>query len=667
MSSNPVPAAALFEESRITDHAVSPTGERVAYVRRDYDRRADESRTSLFVFAFDEGRPFRVTRLGDPRSPRWSPDGRHLGFIAAREPDVAVCTDEEGVRTDDATPQVWALDLERGGDARQLTTLPGGVREFDWGPAGDRLVVSARNTADADPGPLDEAGALVTERYQYKTDGVGWHDDVPTQLFVVDAATREARPLDDAVASGAMAPRLGMQPAWSPDGEHVAFVKGPDEAGDRTFALGLSLVAPDGTGLEQVLEPELTPSRLRWSPDGHWLAFTADVPGDPHEPTRLYVASPADGTCRWLTEGLDRPMAQEQQVLSWLDDDSLLGLVHDRGRTDLYRFHTNGDRERLLAGDLDGRSVGMIGTGGDAVSLLLTAPDDGTDLFAMDAADLGASNDHRRITEINRSLLADHHAPDFRRLTVESDGEEIETIAYLPPDFDPAEPDPHPLLVAVHGGPVGCDIPHYHFDWGYWTSRGYVLLRVNYRGSASYGKAFSESIGGAWGRHEPNDVIAATESLVERGWADPDRLYLQGFSYGAAVSALALARTDAFAAAAVEHGTYDYRSAFGTSDMAPFLEATFGLPWERPEAYESMSALDDATGIDTPVLVMGGGNDYRAPATQAEQLYKHLKRRGVESRLVIYATENHGVNGPGRSVHRLRQLTDWFENSGSRE
>jgi len=205
------------------------------------------------------------------------------------------------------------------------------------------------------------------------------------------------------------------------------------------------------------------------------------------------------------------------------------------------------------------------------------------------------------------------------------------------------------------------DAPEFRFSHAYWTSRGYVIYRPNYRGSTSYGRAFAESLKGTRGDLEADDVVSGLQALADRGWVDPDRSLVTGFSYGGITTANVLTRSDAFAAAATEHGIYDFRSTFGTDDNHLWHEWEFGLPWEDPERYERISSITDVGEIETPLLLTAGENDWRCPPTQAEQLYVSVRKQGVDAKLVIYQDEHHNVDDPDRAIHRLETLTEWFE------
>ncbi|PSQ15372.1 S9 family peptidase, partial [Halobacteriales archaeon QS_7_69_60] len=177
----------------------------------------------------------------------------------------------------------------------------------------------------------------------------------------------------------------------------------------------------------------------------------------------------------------------------------------------------------------------------------------------------------------------------------------------------------------------------------------------------SYGREFSETLRGSRGELETDDVTSGVADLVDRGWADPDRLFLTGFSYGGITSAHVVTRDGRFAAAAPEHGIYDFYSNFGTDDNHLWHAEEFGLPWEDADTYREISSITDVGEVETPLLVTAGEQDWRCPPTQAEQLYVSVRKQGIPAKLVVYQDEHHDVGDPERAIHRLEALLDWFE------
>ncbi|WP_049972131.1 S9 family peptidase [Haladaptatus cibarius] len=669
----------FYDLTLVADLALSPSGDRLAFVASEFDRDEDDRRTSLFVVSTDgSDSPYRLSRASDAGSPKWSPDGSKLAFLAARDEDAALSVqndtgnsdeeegdeagDENAADDDDPKSQVWVFDLARGGDARQVTTRDEGVREFDWGPKSERIVISARDPTEEQAEYLAErrdGGPVEISRLQHRFDGKGFLDDVTTYLFIVDVATREERRLDDAYGGGAHEPGSGLQPAWGQ--ERIAFLSNRTERPDDSSAVDVYTIDPAGANLRQITDTDLLASAPRWSPDDSQLAFVASDAINWHIPTQVFVADVETHEYRSITESLDRTVARANRV-RWLDSDTLLAPIGDEGSNRLVRCFADGsDPEFTLESQRDYQTVQTFDHVGGTVALLSTEPDTVGDLYAMDADDL-ESGEPERLTTLNESFEGSHAMPGCRRVVYENEsGDSIEGIVYFPADFDPEESDPHPLIVSIHGGPISYDAPEFKFDYAYWTDKGYVVLRPNYRGSSSYGREFSEVLRGEWGSCEVDDVTSGVEHLVERGWVDDDRTFVTGFSYGGITTGYLVTSTNRFAGAAAEHGIYDLRSCYGTDDAHKWWDNDFGLPWENPETYDSASSITDVGNVETPLLVTAGGDDWRCPPSQSEQLYISVKKQGVPAKLVVYPDEHHNIGDPDRAIHRLEQLTEWFE------
>jgi dipeptidyl aminopeptidase/acylaminoacyl peptidase len=690
---NAIAADALYDITSIVDTAVSPGGDRIAFLTREYDPTEDERVTSLWVVPAAGSRdPHRLSRASTVNSPTWSPDGSKLGCIATRDrdPDLRVGRDngsDEGTsdteaessdREDDSEndeedesggqdgpkPQVWAFDMDRGGDARQITTHDEGVQEFDWGPHGERVVITARDPTDEQQEYLDqreEDGPIETERLQHKYDGQGWLDEVTTYLFVVDAETRECNRLDDA-NDGGNSFLGGMEPSWGPT-DRIAFVANHTDRPDDNYVRDIYTIDPDGKNRKQITESELTAGSPTWNPDGETLAFVGRDPVNWYAPREVFVT---DGEEYHSISGdLNRTVYWGASAC-WLDEETLLTLVGDGGQTRFARLHVDSEPERVFEAQDELETLGTLDSGGETIAIHRSHPTDGTDLFRLDVDDLDTDGDGEddpttALTDLNSAFLDDHPTPGCTRISFEgANGDEVEALVYYPEEFDPENPDERGIVLNIHGGPMVYDAPGFRFQDSYFTSRGYLVCKVNYHGSTSYGREFCESLRGNWNSLEVEDLLAGVDELIERGWADPDRLFPTGFSQGGINTAYLVTADDRWAAAAAEHGIYDLRSSFGTDDSHVWLEADYGLPWENPEGYEEGSSITDVENIETPLLLTAGENDWRCPPTQAEQLYVSVRKQGVDAKLVIYPGEHHNVGSPDRAIHRLETLDEWF-------
>ena len=685
-----LPLDAYYDLTQVGAIAVGPDGDRAAFTTTEYDPDTDEPVSSLFIVPTDGSRdPHRLTRVSGASSPTWSPSGDRLAFLASRDEDSDLRTgreededaeeDEEEAAADgnggDEEPksQVWLFDLSLGGDAQQVTDFDEGVREFDWAPDGDRLVVTARDPTDAETQYLDErqeGGPVETERTQHKLDGVGWTDTVTSYLFVVgedavhgDAAagTDSARKLDDAYGQGAFEGLSGLQPDWGESGD-IAFISCREEEPDNTMVTDVLTVSPDGGEATFVTDGDMSCNAPTWSPSGDRLAFSAGDDENWCIPTEARVWDGEDHVS--VTGDLDRTLARGSSF-EWVDDETFYTLIGDEARTRVVRCDAAAaDWERTFEAQGEHRAVTGLSIGGDTAGLGLSHPSDGHDAYTLPAEDLTADDENdslTRLSAVNDEFIADHEMPEVRRVEYENDGWTITGVLYHPPDYEPGESDPAPLVCAIHGGPVSYDEPVFDFNHAALTSRGYAVFRPNYRGGSSFGRDFCETLHGKWGTVEASDIAAGVREMVDRGWADGDRTFGYGFSYGGIAQGFLVTQyPDLLTAAAPEHGIYDLRSAYGTDDSHVWMENEYGFPWENPEAIDASSAITDAGNIETPLLVTAGGEDWRCPPSQSEQLYVAAQRAGAECRLVIYEDEHHNIGTPDRAIHRLEELTAWY-------
>jgi dipeptidyl aminopeptidase/acylaminoacyl peptidase len=225
------------------------------------------------------------------------------------------------------------------------------------------------------------------------------------------------------------------------------------------------------------------------------------------------------------------------------------------------------------------------------------------------------------------------------------DGTQIGSWLVLPPDAS-AE-SPVPLVVWVHGGPVG--------SWNAWSwrwnphllaARGYAILLPDPALSTGYGHAFVQRGWGRWGGEPYTDILAATDAALERPELDAERTALMGGSYGGYMANWVAGNTERFGAIVTHASLWDLRGFHGTTDYGPDWEREFGDPYVDASRYEEWSPSKLLAQIRTPILVIHGQRDLRVPISEALRLWTDLRRHGAPARFLYFPDENHWILKP---------------------
>ncbi|MDQ3169224.1 MAG: S9 family peptidase, partial [Acidobacteriota bacterium] len=597
----------IYRIQNVSAPRLSPDGQWVAYVVSKPDPKRDAGDSDVWMTRVDgDGRDaIRLTSSEKSEStPRWSPDGRYLAFMSAR----------------DGKSQVWLLD-RRGGEAVKLTDEKQGVNTFSWSPDSTRLALvmtdpdpaqaedEDEKDAKADAAKKDSPKPIVITRLQFKRDGEGFLTDRRDHIYVFDIASKKTTQLTKG-------PYDDGSVVWSPDGKNIAFVSNRTQEPDANENSDIFMVPAAGGETKAVVATPASEDSPVFSPDGRWLGYI--IGGDPkniwYDTNNLALADLQNPKAapRILTDGVDRNVDSPRFSR---DGKSVFMLLEDAGYTHLSCAPVDGG---TLARLTTGHDINGYDLSGDTVVVLESRATYPSEISRVMPDGL------KRVTRVNDKWLAEVMvAPVTRFKSKSSDGAEIDAFLTMPPDKPNGKK--LPTLLRIHGGPVSQYGETFSMEWQIFAANGYAVVAANPRGSSGRGAAFSREIFADWGNKDYLDVMGAVDHVIAQGVADPDRLGVGGWSYGGILTNYVITKTTRFKGAISGASEVNYLANYGHDHYLIQWEAELGLPWEKPDVWMKLSPFFQVDKVKTPTLILCGQEDWNVPLINSEQLYQALR------------------------------------------
>jgi dipeptidyl aminopeptidase/acylaminoacyl peptidase len=601
----------------ISDPQFSPDGTQLAFVVTEPPKGERRAR-HIWLYEKQSGNIRQFTYSAKTEtSPRWSPDGKQLAFLSNRNEEQ----------------QVYVMRAD-GGEATALTKGKRSVQSFAWSPDGKQISFLAPDakTEAEEKKEKDKDDAHVVDK-----------EDKRARLWLLTLAGGEAKALTQ--------PNWKIEEAeWHPSGTGLMLraTDHPesDQNTDRIFFFRLS-----DNSLTQVLAPRGPFDDIRIAPDGKTMAFIGcrvDGPA-PHD---LMIAHHGEKAAQNLTgASIDRPIFDYR----WGKESSLLAVVADGFRRKFVAFTPQGALQEASAPLSTNPAAFALSSSGAVVFVGNTATTP-QELWLWDqkspAKQISHFNDSWK--QYTLSSLEFYKYKSF-------DGLEIEAALLKPIGYDGKSK--LPLITLIHGGPTA-NWQDSIETWGQLlAARGYAVFYPNIRGSIGYGEKFIEMNRGDWGGGDYGDVMAGVKDLIDRGIADPKRLGIGGWSYGGYMSEWAITQTEIFKAAVSGAGLANLISEYGTEQGPSYDEWFYGVPYEpeKVAGFLNSSPFVHLKSAKTPTLILQGDADLTDPLGQSQELYRGLKRYGVETELVVYPREPHGFREEKHLLDRLNRILAWYD------
>jgi dipeptidyl aminopeptidase/acylaminoacyl peptidase len=606
---------------------VSPDGARLAYTVSQIQMEKDkEWKAVTHVWVVPAAGPASAARQftrGDKNavSPAWSPDGKYLAFLSARE--------KEGEQ------QVWMMHAD-GGEAWQVTAHKGGVSAFAFSPNGKSLLLTAQDQPTKDE----------EQKKKDKDDTILINQNIKmSHLWLWDIEAKEGKRLTEGNWTVSDA-------RWSPDGAHVSYTVRPTPRADDGDLTDIWILTVASGEKRRLISSDAPESNARWSPDGQWIAFNGSARAGGVYQGDLFLVPSSGGAARNLTGGLDL----DAGVAFWAADGKSI-------------FFTSNIRQAIEVFSVEvasGRTAQLSQRGG-VVTLGDLAP--GGQLFGTIGGPMRPAEIYRSNSAFTTlAALSDHNAwlNDYELAASEvvkwksRDGMDIEGVLTKPVDFDASRK--YAFLLNPHGGPTGASLMSFNGTLQTLAANGFLILQPNFRGSTGRGEAFAQANKNTWGKGDYEDCITGVEEMVARGWAHQDRLGAFGWSYGGYMTFWILTQTDMFKAVSPGAGLTNIYSMYSQNDIQRYLRWFYAdvSPWDNPDLYWDRSPMKYVKNVKTPTMIMHGQQDARVPIAQAQEFYRALLERNVPVEFVVFPREGHGIAEPRHQLDRIRRYVSFF-------
>ena len=613
--------------ARVTDPHISPDGLSAVLVVSRPNYQDDKWESELVRVDLSTHRARELThQRKTARSPRWSPSGDKLAFLA----------DSAG------QSQIFVLEKD-GGEANQITHAPTGVQAFAWKPDGSTFAYLSRDEVPKRE-KYDDSFEVEANDYLMQA------GTQPVHLWTIASAGGEARRLTSGHWSVS-----GNNLAWTPAGDRIAFVSQPSSGTRDSDKRTLNTIAAAGGAPVPVAGIDgRRCNQPSFSPDGHWLAVVCPIDGHVKNQTELLILPAAGGEFTRVSAPLDRNFSR---ALWTADAKALIGTAPDGTFSGLWTIPVTGAASRWKLGKVCVSGQGDIDIARDGrIVMIGTEAQRPAELYLLN----GPQTEIVRLTDFQSEVAALKLGRMESLFWKSEEGLPLSGVLTFPPDFDAGKK--YPLLLNIHGGPWGSSHETFSERSQLFAGRGFVVFEPNYRGSDNAGNALYSAVYRDHGAGPGRDVMAGLAELKKRPYVDANRIGVSGWSYGGYMTTWLIGHYQGWKAAMAGAAVIDLEDDYNLNDLRLFTRA-FSDTLTTPKDLELMKEQSPMTSVDhmkTPLLMISDTGDMRVPVTQSYKLFHALRERGQEVRMFLYPVPGHFPADPYRIRDIDRRWMEWF-------